>query len=555
MLKRRQLHGKGTRCTTLKHSFIGAVVALCAQGAWTGSLAEEARGYPFPEHIDQKKIKSYPIESLYKWGGEIFKAPFNHLDGSGRNFRDDPIDEIRMPYSRIPRADLPGFVSDPIRMSGPGARNCKECHNSFNGNIQNSLFDFRRSGNIADFAERNTPNIAGMGPLQLIAEQTSKELWKLRDDAIQKAQETGMEITVEMVSSNNIHYGSLVAFPDGSLDTSAIYGVEAKDNFFLLSKQFQVVPYYLKGEVGFLRITSATSPTGLQSPEMYPADVDGDNDGVVGELSTGDVTAITVYTASQPRPVTKLELHTHLGGKFKLKREEIKRIKTGEVLFGESGCANCHTPALVINDATFREPSATPGYSFPFFWNKYFKDDGSPGFTDPRPLGYDIADPLEFSLRDLASIPCKRGEATRDGDNYYGRPKKPSAADKTCWREYELAGDNGIVIRAYSDLKRYDMGEGLADPVPSFGFTPGSIWRTKPLWGVGSTGPWLHDGRATTLYEAIRWHKGDADYSRELFFNMSEQEQDAIIDFLNNLVIYNPQEDAVQHSGMGFPNS
>ena len=539
------------------------VLFIGAFAAEQNSIAAEQKGYPFEEHIDQFTINQQSIQDVYQWGKALFEAPYNHLDGSGRNFRDDPTDMIRMPYSRIPRPDLPGFLTDPIRMSGPGARNCRECHNSFNGNIQNSLFDFRRSGNIAEFAERQTPHVAGGGAIQLLAEQTSKELWTIRDNAIAEAAESHETVTVEMISSNGVSFGTLIAFPDGSLDVSGVQGVENQDNFFLLTKQFQVAPFYSKAEVGFLRIMSSTSPTGMQSPEMYPSHIDGDNDGVVGEFSTGDTTAITVYSASQPRPVTKLELHQNMGGKFRLSRQEIRSIKRGEQVFEEVGCASCHTPKAEIRDATFNEPTQTVGYSFPYFWNKYFNADGTPGRTDPREFGYDPADPFSFSLKDLPSIPCERtpkiANGWKDVDNmhkyrhrHWGN-RNYRKRQRTCWREFEIAESGGIVIYPYTDFKRYDLGEGLGDAVPSFGGVAPTVWKTKGLWGTGSTGPWLHDGRATTLFEAIRWHKGDADQVRANFFSASEDDQDDMINFLENLVIYNSKENAIQSSGMGFP--
>jgi CxxC motif-containing protein (DUF1111 family) len=81
-------------------------------------------------------------------------------------------------------------------------------------------------------------------------------------------------------------------------------------------------------------------------------------------------------------------------------------------------------------------------------------------------------------------------------------------------------------LRLYSDLLIHDVGPDLAD-----GLGPGEAesyeFRTQPLWGVSSTGPYLHDGRASTLDEAIRWHGGEAQRARarDAYLRMSEQEQ------------------------------
>ena len=93
----------------------------------------------------------------------------------------------------------------------------------------------------------------------------------------------------------------------------------------------------------------------------------------------------------------------------------------------------------------------------------------------------------------------------------------------------------------YSDLLLHDMGEELADNRPD-GSATGREWRTAPLWGtrlvaefLGGTPFYLHDGRATTLEGAIRAHGGEAQNAKETFFNLSEQEQKAVIAFLESL--------------------
>jgi len=98
-------------------------------------------------------------------------------------------------------------------------------------------------------------------------------------------------------------------------------------------------------------------------------------------------------------------------------------------------------------------------------------------------------------------------------------------------------------IRPYTDLLLHDMGAGLADNV-SEGRATGSMWRTPPLWGLGSLQyvqggaanvRYLHDGRARTLTEAILWHGGEADDSRARFEALSKSDRDAVLTFLNSL--------------------
>ena len=96
------------------------------------------------------------------------------------------------------------------------------------------------------------------------------------------------------------------------------------------------------------------------------------------------------------------------------------------------------------------------------------------------------------------------------------------------------------VIFPYTDLLLHDMGPGLADNSPD-GQASGSEWRTPPLWGIGLVETvnghtmFLHDGRARSLEEAILWHDGEAEGSRQLFMELTSEERDALIRFLESI--------------------
>lgn len=61
-------------------------------------------------------------------------------------------------------------------------------------------------------------------------------------------------------------------------------------------------------------------------------------------------------------------------------------------------------------------------------------------------------------------------------------------------------------------------------------------WRTPPLWGVADSAPYMHDGRAQTLLEAITMHDGEAAGTRDRFLNLSLSDRHALIVFLETLV-------------------
>ena len=96
------------------------------------------------------------------------------------------------------------------------------------------------------------------------------------------------------------------------------------------------------------------------------------------------------------------------------------------------------------------------------------------------------------------------------------------------------------IIYPYTDMLLHDMGADLADNRPDF-LATGNEWRTPPLWGiglvetVGGHSNFLHDGRARSLEEAILWHGGEAENSREEFKKLNKQDRLALIRFLESL--------------------
>lgn len=96
------------------------------------------------------------------------------------------------------------------------------------------------------------------------------------------------------------------------------------------------------------------------------------------------------------------------------------------------------------------------------------------------------------------------------------------------------------LIWPYTDLLLHDMGEGLADH-RSEGQANGREWKTPPLWGIGLTqvvsgrNNFLHDGRARSLLEAILWHGGEAEASRDKVVNMNKRERENLLYFIRSL--------------------
>src|SRR5262249_650152 len=133
---------------------------------------------------------------------------------------------------------------------------------------------------------------------------------------------------------------------------------------------------------------AAHNEIGMQGVELVGEGVDGDGDGVVNELTIGDLTSLAIYVAAQPRPTTKMELNSLNLLQQALSAEEIAAIQHGKELFTLAKCSSCHVPALKLDNPTFSEPSQ----------NSNYRDAVFPAGQDPVALGVDPAAPVTFDL-------------------------------------------------------------------------------------------------------------------------------------------------------------
>jgi len=93
---------------------------------------------------------------------------------------------------------------------------------------------------------------------------------------------------------------------------------------------------------------------------------------------------------------------------------------------------------------------------------------------------------------------------------------------------------NGRNIAIYSDLMLHDLGSALDVRVVQ-GEASGKEWRTSPLWALSSRDRLLHDGRATTIEEAILAHDGEAASSTKAFRHLDWQARASLLQFLSVL--------------------
>lgn len=182
---------------------------------------------------------------------------------------------------------------------------------------------------------------------------------------------------------------------------------------------------------------------------------------------------------------------------------------------------------------------------------------GNPGQAQPRPLskpgyqpgGYDLTvEQCDQITTFVASLPrpLERlpDESLLRNDAVEGKQVFHRIGCADCHMP-----DVGEVRGLYSDLLLHDMGQPLEgggsyndDPVPPIPNTPPPSdapqpgeWRTPPLWGVADSAPYLHDGRAFTLEQAIDQHGGQGKRAARNFAMLPKREQGQLIAFLRTL--------------------
>ena len=100
----------------------------------------------------------------------------------------------------------------------------------------------------------------------------------------------------------------------------------------------------------------------------------------------------------------------------------------------------------------------------------------------------------------------------------------------------KLSGGPRDFAGIYSDFRHHDMGEDFYET--QYDGSRTRAFRTSPLWGVGSTAPYGHDGASLCLDDVIRRHGGEGKAARVAYEGLSDQQRDDLHHFLQGLVLY-----------------
>lgn len=369
------------------------------------------------------------------------------------------------------------------RSGGPDAFGCFSCHSKGGpdgaGTQTQNAFLTGDGVRMDSADQRNPPHLLGLGPVAALAIEMSADLRSQAASTSQRAKAEGRRLEHALVTKG-VSFGRIAAGPDGAIDHGAVEGVDA---------DLTIRPFGWKGHQATLRGMVEESlhiHQGLISTDVQVAVRDGnldgaiygsgkqwydlDDDGVTIEVDSGMLSTVVGYLAQLEAPVIRPPRDPGL----------LDRFAAGRASFDTLGCAGCHVPTLELNDTRLetRPPQA----------------------ADRRAFVVDVA---------------------KDGES----PKiEPRFASST----------TPYLVRLFSDLKRHDMGDALASPVPQ-GEIPASVFLTRPLWGLAETAPYLHDGRAPTVHEAILMHGGEAAAARDAYLALDDDGRAGVRVFLLSL--------------------
>jgi hypothetical protein len=94
----------------------------------------------------------------------------------------------------------------------------------------------------------------------------------------------------------------------------------------------------------------------------------------------------------------------------------------------------------------------------------------------------------------------------------------------------------------FTDFKRHDLGPAFHER--NYDGTMRKEFMTLPLWGVGSTPPYGHDGRSMTLHDVILRHGGEAQAARDAYASLGRLDRQDLLDFLSSLILFPPDDTA-----------
>lgn len=546
-------------------------------------VAHPPAGVPTPQrepNIDQAQLlqNKYPLGVVLEAGQNLFNTPFETLHGHGEG-RNGPRSLQRKTWN--PRGGTQDQDSWPfLRVNGIDSQSCFECHNTIGKDVPTgaqTVANVRRPGAqggpagaassafINDqFPEypgqpnslltkfvRNPPHVFGTGYTQRLASEMTTELQARAMSArIAAGRTPGTPQSIPLTSKGS-DYGSFsvtCTVADPSIcenDLSNVVGVQGD----LIVRPFQwggiasTVRHFARDALDFHFSVQAVEKVGHK---------DCDLDGLIDEVTVGNVTALASYVTMFRPPMQQID------------PAKATSVARGRMLLDDVGCTGCHVASLKIDRAVMSIQTPPPVQP----------DEACPEEVSSliHPLPAEDHPAQAEATRQLQAAIAKAGRATLAAANHpeaiYAalRPHLHLATQRDAsqvdyeidlsltgvamgdvpayvWPRLPADANNSVDVPLFSDLKLHYMGKQLSDDAAQgtdavgYSAQPG-YYVTRVLWGVRDTDPYLHDGRARTLRDAIVLHGGDGSQAKpaaDKFAQLPTADQQALIDFLESL--------------------
>jgi Di-haem oxidoreductase, putative peroxidase len=444
-------------------------------------------GTPYPSEIGDGRSGNDPNTSVNVITYDPFRAIRRGRQLFQRKF-------TRFQGQGMLTGDGSGDVNTELTIGAGLADSCAGCHGRPRGSAG-------FGGDVVTRPDsRDAPHLFGLGLKEMLADEITADLRAIRETAIAQARKQGA--VTRPLTSKGISYGSITALQSGAVDTSAVEGVDPDLRvrpFFAHGGTISIREFVvgaLKAEMGIasaddLDLAAAQTrlvktPSGMR--------LDGVTDKIEeAPLEQGDIGSIEQRTAL----VDFLEFY--LLNYFKPGRgEQTEDVATGRQRFEQIGCASCHVADLQIN-------------------------------RDRRVADVEtIFDPVNGNFNRLFST----ARLLLDNPTSIG---KPNVAKRPAFQPF-------LVKNIFTDFKRHDLGANFHER--NYDGTLRTEFLTTPLWGVGSTAPYGHDGRSIDLSEVILRHGGEAQVARDAFAALARADRGAVLAFLSSLIVFPPDDTA-----------
>lgn len=348
---------------------------------------------------------------------------------------------------------------------------------------------------------RDAPHLFGLGLKEMLADEITSELRAIRAAAIAAATSTGGTVSRPLVSKG-ISFGTIRAFAGGGVDTSLVEGVDPDLRvrpFFYHGGTISIREFVvgaLKAEMGLAMSSDPDLVAAQSGPVVTPSGMR--LNGLTDTIEHAPADEGDIGTTEQRAALVDF-LEFYLLNYFKPGvGEQTGAVKHGRKVFEQTGCSTCHRPTLRIERDRRVADVQTAFDPANGHFNRLF--------ATPRLL---LANPSSVGQAGVRKMPALQPF---------------------------------VVENLYTDFKRHDVGPAFYER--NYDGTLRTHFLTTALWGAGSTQPYGHDGRSISLVEVILRHGGEAQAARDAFAALSEPNRDAVIAFLNSLIVFPPDDTA-----------